>query len=77
MKLGGMQKMIRIIGGLLLLSLGITTIGNTGPDFPGVLFLDNPKDFFIAESMFSVMAGIGLPGTLWGIYDLGKDVTND
>ena len=48
----------------------MTTITSIGPDFPGVLFMDNPKDFFIAELVFSVMAGIGLPVMLWGIVDL-------
>ena len=62
--------MFKIIAGLLLLSFSMTTITSIGPDFPGVLFMDNPKDFFIAELVFSVMAGISLPVMLWGIVDL-------
>ena len=62
--------MFKIILGLLLLSFSMTTITSIGPDFPGVLFMDTQKDFFIAELVFSVMAGIGLPVMLWGIVDL-------
>ena len=61
--------MFKIILGLLLLSFSMTTITSIGPDFPGVLFMDNPKDFFIAEMLFTVGVGIGLPIMLWGIAD--------
>ena len=62
--------MFKIIFGLLLISFSMTTINSIGPGFEGVLFMDNPQDFFLAELVFSVAAGIGLPIILWGIVDL-------
>lgn len=61
--------MFKIIFGLLLISVSMTTITSIGPGFEGVLFMDEPKDFFLAEMLFTVGAGIGLPIMLWGIAD--------
>ena len=61
--------MFKIIFGLLLISVSMTTISSIGPGFEGVLFMDEPKDFFLAEMLFTVGAGIGLPIMLWGIAD--------
>ena len=62
--------MFKIIFGLLLISFSMTTITSIGPGFEGVLFMDEPKDFFLAEMLFTVLASIGLPIMLWGIADL-------
>ena len=61
--------MLKILIGLLLISVSMTTISSIGPGFAGVLFMDEPKDFFLAEMIFTVGAGIGLPIMLWGIAD--------
>ena len=61
--------MFKIIFGLLLISVSMTTITSIGPGFEGVLFMDEPKDFFLAEMLFTVGAGIGFPIMLWGIAD--------
>ena len=61
--------MFKIIFGLLLISFSMTTITSIGPGFEGVLFMDEPKDFFLAEMIFTIGAGIGLPIVLWGIAD--------
>jgi hypothetical protein len=47
----------------------MTTISSIGPGFEGVLFMEEPKDFFLAEMIFTIGAGIGLPIVLWGIAD--------
>ena len=47
----------------------MTTISSIGPGFEGVLFMEEPKDFFLAEMIFTVGVGIGLPIVLWGIVD--------
>ena len=47
----------------------MTTISSIGPGFEGVLFMEEPKDFFMAEMIFTVGAGIGLPILLCGIVD--------
>ena len=61
--------MLRIIFGMLLISVSMTTISSIGPGFEGVLFMDEPRDFFLTELIFTVGAGIGLPIMLWGIAD--------
>mgnify|MGYP000539354683 CR=1 FL=1 len=61
--------MIRIIVGLLLLSSSMVTITTIGHGFPGILFMDDPKHFFLSEMIFTVGAGIGLPIMLCGIVD--------
>lgn len=61
--------MLRIIIGMLLISVSMTTISSIGPGFEGVLFMEEPKDFFMAELIFTIGAGIGLPIMLWGIAD--------
>ena len=61
--------MLRIIVGMLLISVSMTTISSIGPGFEGVLFMDEPRDFFLTELIFTVGAGIGLPIMLWGIAD--------
>ena len=61
--------MLRILVGLLLISVSMTTVSSIGPGFEGVLFMDEPKDFFLAEMLFTVGVGIGLPIMLWGIAD--------
>ena len=61
--------MLRIIIGMLLISVSMTTISSIGPGFEGVLFMDEPKDFFLAEMIFTIGVGIGLPIVLWGIVD--------
>ena len=61
--------MFKIIFGLLLISFSMTTISSIGPGFEGVLFMEEPKDFFMAEMIFTVGAGIGLPILLCGIVD--------
>ena len=60
--------MLRIIVGMLLISVSMTTISSIG-HVQGVLFMDEPKDFFLTELIFTVGAGIGLPILLWGIAD--------
>jgi hypothetical protein len=47
----------------------MTTLDGIGHGFPGILFMDDPKHFFIGEMVFTVLAGIGLPVMLWGIAD--------
>tara|TARA_B100000131_G_scaffold145403_1_gene141444 strand:- start:661 stop:819 length:159 start_codon:yes stop_codon:yes gene_type:complete len=47
----------------------MTTITSIGPGFEGVLFMDQPRDFFLTELIFTVGVGIGLPIMLWGIAD--------
>ena len=61
--------MLRILIGLLLISVSMTTITSIGPGFEGVLFMEEPKDFFLTELIFTVGVGIGLPIMLWGIAD--------
>ena len=61
--------MLRIIFGMLLISVSMTTISSIGPGFEGVLFMDEPRDFFLTELIFTVGVGIGLPIMLWGIAD--------
>jgi len=61
--------MLRIIVGMLLISVSMTTITSIGPGFEGVLFMDQPRDFFLTELIFTVGVGIGLPIMLWGIAD--------
>ncbi len=61
--------MLRILIGLLLISVSMTTITSIGPGFEGVLFMDQPRDFFLTELIFTVGVGIGLPIMLWGIAD--------
>ena len=61
--------MVRIIFGMLLISVSMSTISSIGPGFEGVLFMDEPKDFFLTELIFTVGVGIGLPIMLWGIAD--------
>ena len=61
--------MFRIIVGLLLLSISMTTLDGIGHGFPGILFMADPKHFFVGEMVFTVLAGIGLPVMLWGIAD--------
>ena len=61
--------MLRIIIGMLLISVSMTTISSIGPCLEGVLFMYEPKDFFLAEMIFTIGAGIGLPIVLWGIVD--------
>ena len=61
--------MLRIIVGMLLISVSMTTISSIGPGVEGVLFMDEPKDFFLAEMIFPIGAGIGVPIVLWGIAD--------
>ena len=61
--------MLRIIVGMLLISVSMTTISSIGPGFEGVLFMDQPRDFFLTELIFTVGVGIGLPIMLWGIAD--------
>ena len=61
--------MLKILVGLLLISVSMTTITSIGPSFEGVLFMEEPKDFFLAEMLFTVGAGIGLPIMLCGIVD--------
>ena len=61
--------MLRILIGLLLISVSMTTITSIGPGFEGVLFMDEPRDFFLTELIFTVGVGIGLPIMLWGIAD--------
>ena len=61
--------MLKILVGLLLISVSMTTITSIGPGFEGVLFMEEPKDFFLAEMLFTVGAGIGLPIMLCGIVD--------
>ncbi len=61
--------MLKILIGVLLISVSMTTISSIGPGFEGVLFMEEPKDFFLAEMIFTVGAGIGLPILLCGIVD--------
>ena len=61
--------MFKIIIGMLLISVSMTTISSIGPGFEGVLFMDQPRDFFLTELIFTVGVGIGLPIMLWGIAD--------
>ena len=61
--------MLRILIGLLLISVSMTTITSIGPGFEGVLFMDQPRDFFLTELIFTVGVGIGLPILLCGIVD--------
>ncbi len=61
--------MFKIIIGMLLISVSMTTISSIGPGFEGVLFMEEPRDFFLAEMIFTIGAGIGLPMVLWGIAD--------
>ena len=61
--------MLRIIVGMLLISVSMTTVSSIGPGFEGVLFMDEPRDFFLTELIFTVGVGIGLPIMLWGIAD--------
>ena len=61
--------MLRILIRLLLISVSMTTITSIGPGFEGVLFMDQPRDFFLTELIFTVGVGIGLPIMLWGIAD--------
>ena len=61
--------MLKILIGMLLISVSMTTISSIGPGFEGVLFMEEPKDFFLAEMIVTVGAGIGLPIMLWGIAD--------
>ena len=61
--------MLRIIIGMLLISVSMTTVSSIGPGFEGVLFMEEPKDFFLAEMIFTIGTGIGLPIMLWGIAD--------
>ena len=61
--------MLKILIGVLLISVSMTTISSIGPGFEGVLFMEEPKDFFMAELIFTIGAGIGLPIMLWGIAD--------
>ena len=61
--------MLKILVGMLLISVSMTTISSIGPGFEGVLFMDEPKDFFLTEMLFTVGIGIGLPIMLWGIAD--------
>lgn len=61
--------MLKILIGVLLISVSMTTISSIGPGFEGVLFMEEPKDFFMAEMIFTVGAGIGLPILLCGIVD--------
>ena len=61
--------MLKILIGVLLISVSMTTISSIGPGFEGVLFMEEPKDFFMAEMIFTVGVGIGLPIMLWGIAD--------
>ena len=61
--------MLKVLIGVLLISVSRTTISSIGPGFEGVLFMEEPKDFFLAEMIFTVGAGIGLPIMLWGIAD--------
>ena len=39
---------------MLLISVSMTTISSIGPGFEGVLFMEEPKDFFMAEMIFTV-----------------------
>ena len=61
--------MLKILVGMLLISVSMTTISSIGPGFEGVLFMEEPKDFFMAEMIFTIGVGIGLPIMLWGIAD--------
>ena len=51
--------MLKILIGMMLISVLMTTISSIGPGFEGVLFMDEPKDFFLAEMIFTIGAGIG------------------
>jgi hypothetical protein len=64
--------MIRIIVGLLLLSSSMVTITTIGHGFPGILFMDDPKHFFLSEMTFTILGGIGLPIMLWGFADVSQ-----